>query len=336
MSEHAAARPQSQKWAAKDHPRYEWLRLQREEGLSPEDAATLLNTAVARLSGSALLSWARSLEPMRTDMEKAAQSLGRLRHLDPSLKTDLRRANLQGFSLRGLDFTDAEMSGACMEGADLRKAKMAGADLSWVKMAGADLRRADMAGTDLRGAEMAGADLSWAEMVGADLSAATMDGATLRGAKMAGADLRAAEMDGAVLSAADVAGADLSAANMAGVDLRGAKMAGAGFSEAKMTGADLRRAKMAGADLRGATLQSANLAFWSCVRANARSADFTEARNMTQEQVNSLFGDHDTKLPDTDADGALLQRPPQFDNEPLEYTWDPDPAYEVWLKSLAP
>jgi len=70
-------------------------------GLSPEE------TTVA-----AIREWARRLGSDRSDMEKAAQTLGRLRSIDPAIVLDLRRTNLQGF-----EFMDARMKGADLSGA---------------------------------------------------------------------------------------------------------------------------------------------------------------------------------------------------------------------------
>ena len=106
-----------------------------------------------------------------------------------------------------------------------------------------------------------------------------------------------------VLRKPDLTGRDLRGANLARAFLPDVDMEGA-----RMEGANLRGARMEGADFSGASLKSADLAFWTCARTNARSADFTGAKNMTQEQVNSLYGDEETKLPAVGADGKPLER----------------------------
>jgi hypothetical protein len=126
-----------------------------EHGLSEKDATP-----------RALADWARGLGPIRSDLEKAAQVLGRLRRItgQSNLVLDLRNANLQGFDLQGLDFENARLSSARIEGANLRRAKMQGAVLRGAQMQGADLGEAEMQGADLGGAQMQGADLSGAEI----------------------------------------------------------------------------------------------------------------------------------------------------------------------------
>ena len=138
-----------------------------------------------------LRAWADTLKPKRSDMEKAVQTLGRLRKIDPGLAAsdiDLTGANLQGMDLKGLDFTKATLTRTQMQRAVLRGAQMQGADLFAAQMQGADLFAAQMQGADLSGAQMQGADLGWAQMQGADLSGAQMQGAHLSKAQMSDDD----------------------------------------------------------------------------------------------------------------------------------------------------
>lgn len=109
-----------------------------------------------------LRDWAAKLTPIRPDMEKAAQSLGRLLRIDghdiASADMDLRQANLQGFDLATLNFANARFDGAEMQGANLEGAEMQGAYLRGAKMQGADLWGAKMdENTDLTAATLRGA-----------------------------------------------------------------------------------------------------------------------------------------------------------------------------------
>ncbi len=139
-----------------------------------------------------LRGWARTLQPARPDMEKAAQSLGRLQrikgaNLAPS-DIDLRNANLQGFDLSGLSYEKALFQGARMQGADFRDAQMQGAVLNGAQMQGAYLSEAQMQWVVLNGAQMQGAVLFDAQMQGAYLFGVEMDETTnLRDASLHGA-----------------------------------------------------------------------------------------------------------------------------------------------------
>lgn len=88
-------------------------------------------------------------------------------------RADLRRADLEGATLTGVDLRRAVMTGVDLRRADLRRAVL------W----GADLRGADLRCADLEGATLAGADLRRADLRRATLTGATLTGATLTGAR---------------------------------------------------------------------------------------------------------------------------------------------------------
>ena len=98
-----------------------------------------------------LREWARGLIPARPDMERAAQSLGRINPPDETRRAafgpgniDLRRCNLQGFDLGELN----------LQGANLGVAQLQGTNLGWAQLQGAKLGRAQLQGADLGGAQM--------------------------------------------------------------------------------------------------------------------------------------------------------------------------------------
>lgn len=163
--------------------------LSKQKGLTPKDHG--IPEDAASIEG--LHKWARGLKPVRSDMEKAVQTLGRLRQIkgQENLSIDLRDANLQGFDLLDLNFD---------------KARMEGADIGWAKMWGADLLRADMQGAVLLHAEMQGANLRWAEMQGANLSGAEIDKSTqVSETTFSGAGVAEVDWSSANLSPAHVA-----------------------------------------------------------------------------------------------------------------------------------
>ena len=137
------------------------------------------------------------------------------------------------------------------------------------------------------GAQMEGAILSDTQMEGADLKYAQMEGANLTDAQMEEADLWRAQMERANLRGALMEGADLREAQMEGAVLRGAQM----------DGADLSRAQMEGADLRDAQMRSVKWAGASIGASQVHAADLTGAIGLTQDQLASVIGNTDTKLP---------------------------------------
>jgi uncharacterized protein YjbI with pentapeptide repeats len=154
---------------------------------------------------------------------------------EPSVRPDLREADLAGANLR-----KANLGGAYLIRADLIRANLIAADLGE-----AYLSEAHLSGADLRGA-----NLGRAYLIGADLS-----GAHLSEAHLGGADLRGANLSGANLIRANLIAADLGSANLGGADLGGANLSEADLGGTNLTGADL-----IGADLREAALVRTNLA----------------------------------------------------------------------------
>ena len=151
--------------------------------------------------------WAENLKP-RSDMEKAAQTMGRIRTISGvdlgEVGLDVRFCNLQGCDLKNLNFDKAIIQGARLQAAQMQR----------TQMQGADLRDAQMQGARLWDAQMQGANLTWAQMQGANLMDAQMQGASLTKAQMQGADLRQTEFD----AETNFRGADLSGAQIPSVD----------------------------------------------------------------------------------------------------------------------
>ena len=96
----------------------------------------------------------------------------------------------------------------------LREVDLSSANLSGARIKQADIRGASLYGANLRGANLIGADLSGANLIGADLS-----GANLRDAKLRDAYLKASNLGGASLERADLSGANLIGANLEGAYL---------------------------------------------------------------------------------------------------------------------
>jgi uncharacterized protein YjbI with pentapeptide repeats len=227
--------------------------------------------------------------------------------------SDLRKSDLRYADLSGTNLSFANLSGANLSGANLRGAGMQMAELRDALLVGAHLNGAYLNGTVLRGAKLGEADLS-----GANLSAADLGDANLTSADLSGANLLRADLNGAGLSDAKLIGANLSsarlvgsnlhiayllAANLSGADLSGADLSGAHLStaifrdliqrdvkpgDAKLTDderwllgvAKLIVSKLGDADLGGASLSAADLS----------EADLRDAKNLTQEQLDTACG----------------------------------------------
>lgn len=139
-----------------------------------------------------LLTWARRILPARSDMEKAAQTIGRILNKSPDVginrNINLENVNFQGVNLRGLSFKGADLSGSYFNGTNLEKTDFEGANLFHAQFQGVTLidvnfQNADLGHADLRGSlhwnsSFIGADLSNAKLQEAILSQTVLDSMT--------------------------------------------------------------------------------------------------------------------------------------------------------------
>lgn len=155
-----------------------------------------------------------------------------------------------------------------------------------------DFRQAVLWRTALSAAHLERASFSEAHLEGADLGEAHLEGANLgrahlQGANLSGAHLEGADLSGAHLERADLGGAHLERADLRGTHLKRAILRGAHFEDATLWSADLNSTNLGGAHLEGARLRWAHL----------EGANLRRARGITQEQIDTAFGDAETKLP---------------------------------------
>jgi uncharacterized protein YjbI with pentapeptide repeats len=141
--------------------------------------------------------------------------------------------DLRGISLNGAELPHANLSYACLQGADLFGANLQGADLTEANLDSAYLRRTDLTGARLGRANLARATLESAKMQDADLTGADLEYANLSSATMVHANLTAANLRAALLT-----NADLRQANMQNCALPKAVM-----READLQDADLFQAR---------------------------------------------------------------------------------------------
>lgn len=268
-----------------------------------------------------LKDWRKHTPPPRADIQAALRIIGRRREarrlherlINNNYHLDLRGANLQLADLSRADLAFARMQNCRLECADL----------SSVQMQNADLSEAQMQNVNLLEAQLQGANLVRVQMQKSKLIGVQLQNASLYEAQLQGASLREAQLQNTFLEGAQMQHARLIGAQMQNANLTKAQMQHVSFGAAQMQNARLIEAQIQGANLRGAQMQ----------KANARAADFSKVANMTQEQANSLFGDHHTILPEL-SEG--VRRTDVMDRVSMEYFRDYDPEYHAWLKAGAP
>jgi uncharacterized protein YjbI with pentapeptide repeats len=151
---------------------------------------------------------------------------------------------------------------------------------------------------DLRETCLQGADMTAGVFNHTQFDESRMEAALLNQAELNGARLNRAELNGAWLNEAWLNGANLYAARLNTAWLFGARLNGAKLSDAWLIEAQLHRAQINGAELYGAQLNGANFHAAQTRLAAVQFTDLSVALNLDQDQVNAMFGDATTTLPD--------------------------------------
>ena len=130
------------------------------------------------------------------------------------------------------------------------------------------------------------------------------------------------------LNGVNLRGAHLKRTHFWGAHLRGAHLAGADLTGADLTGADLTAAHLTAAHLTGAHLTAADVrTVKSGVGTNNEITplftDLRLPRNLTQDQLNTMFGDSGTLLPEG------LNRPDHWPDLDTEEDENPPPSPEL-------
>ena len=175
----------------------------------------------------------------------------------------------------GAESYEIDLIGARLEEAYLERSYLGRADLRDAHLEGANLNEAHLKETDFMGTHLEGAGLSYAHLEGVCFYEAHLKGANLSGAYLEGADLVTAHLEEADLSNAHLEGADLYRANLKGANFWLAHLERSRLQRSNLEGADLRNAHLEGADLK-----ETNLSF-----AIINAADFADAIDLTQEQI---------------------------------------------------
>jgi uncharacterized protein YjbI with pentapeptide repeats len=220
---------------------------------------------------------------------------------------DLRKANLSGLNLNGVDFKRANLAGARLVStklvganlftADLTDAVLSNADLSKANLDGSVLRRANFQGANLEGASLFATIIESADLSNANLSRTRIIG-YLRAAKLGGASLRNANAGAdpgnqsmgvmrATFVGADLSGADLTDANLFKADFSHANLTNAKLANANLMNADLIQSDLTRADLTGAKLAKANIA--EAIFSQAVGIDRIQGLDQTRNRDKAIF-----------------------------------------------
>jgi uncharacterized protein YjbI with pentapeptide repeats len=185
----------------------------------------------------------------------------------PGPNVDWSGCNKQLLQLDGSDLSSANLQGAFLSGTGF----------SSVKLVNANLQMSELVRTSFKEADLSGANLEKSLSSRADFA-----GAILKGARLVKAEFLRVSFDGADLSGADLSDGEFSRNSFNKTNLSGANLASA----------MLQRASFLEANLAGASFKHTYV-YW----ARFAGVDLSQAKDLTQAQVDMACGDAQTKLP---------------------------------------
>ena len=136
-------------------------------------------------------------------------------------------------------------------------------------------------------AHLEDAILGGAYLVEADLRGTHFEGAYLRDANLEGAYLSHVHLDRAYLGRSRLGRSHLERADLIGADLHEADLSDAYLQEADLSSSHLRGVNLTGSHLEAVFLRKANLRNTDLTLSIINCADFENAKNLRQEQINS-------------------------------------------------
>jgi uncharacterized protein YjbI with pentapeptide repeats len=173
------------------------------------------------------------------------------RTANPSIRPDLKEADLGRVDLSGADLSYAELSGAILNEANLERANLHGATLRNAYLERSILRETDLSMADLTGANLSMADLTGANFIEANLGKTNFTHAMLRDARLNSASIISGDLSFTNLEFADLSYTELTDANLSMGNFRNAN-----FTKARLLEADLSGADFSGAIFDGAVIKN--------------------------------------------------------------------------------
>ena len=170
---------------------------------------------------------------------------------------------------------------------------------------GALLADADLSGTDLRGSSLVEADLEKATLIRTSLAGSRADSANFSRIEGYRTVFTAVSARGASFASAELQRADFTGADLTGADFERSELGRANFKGATITGTSFALANLARAEFQGAKFEGPidfTRAFTLITRFDG--VDLSQAKGLTQVQVDYACGTETTKLPEGLKPGA--------------------------------
>lgn len=183
-------------------------------------------------------------------------------------RADLTGVDLSGCLLTGIDLREAVLEDVNFMEADLGRALMDGAVLTKVNLAKANLAEAVLTNVVASGAVVAGADLTGARISGSDFTESDLSGACLVGA----------DMSDSLFDKADLTKADLSNTVAQRASFEQASCEKTCFHKADLSVARFNKAQLGGADFSEIQAKNMQLHGAICDKAVLKNADLSSSR----------------------------------------------------------
>jgi uncharacterized protein YjbI with pentapeptide repeats len=178
--------------------------------------------------------------------------------------------------------------------ADLSRANLRDACLIKANLREANLTEVDLTGANLEGASMVNVNLASATLVGANLSKSIASGINMEAADLTEARLNSSNLLSAVVVNCQLRGADLSDINLAGGTIRESCLDRGILGDAKLMLTNFTGTSFVGADF------SRAIVFGTIFdEADLSDADLRSAQGLTEEQLDSAYGNAGTLLPES-------------------------------------
>jgi uncharacterized protein YjbI with pentapeptide repeats len=184
-----------------------------------------------------------------------------------------------------------------LSGRKLPQAKFIGANFAGAAMVGSDLHGAAFFGSNFSGADLAKADLHDATLFGSDFTNTDFTEANLSGVRGHGANFLGANLTRANLSGANLLGSELVRVSARDAQFVGATLFGANLSQGHFERANFKSANLVGANLAGASVAGTDFTGANFAHANIAASDLSQAKGLTQDQIDQACGGPSTRLP---------------------------------------
>lgn len=199
---------------------------------------------------------------------------------------DLQSANLAGITAVNTNFENAMLDSASLEGVDLQCSKMQGASLKNANLQGTCLDGLDLSKMNFQGANFTGASLVNTILNGANLSAAILNGCSMQGANLEHANLEGAFLAKTKLSSATMQDAIFRMAHIEDTSFILVKLDGAIFHRAKLNRVKFNSASLVTANFRGTKLQEVDFSSKAASRTTIlQYAKFDDAEDIERFTV---------------------------------------------------